>query len=81
VLSAEDLLVSWPGVGCVKLVIVDAHERLKAAVAKVLKTTWQRCRVHIIRNALAHANKGQCHAVLATINDVFAQKTPDATHG
>jgi transposase-like protein len=34
-----------------------AHEGLKAAVAKVLKTTWQRCRVHFIRNALAHANK------------------------
>jgi putative transposase len=42
----------------VKLVISDTHEGLKTAVAKVLKTTRQRCRVHFLRNALAHANKG-----------------------
>lgn len=66
------------GLRGVKLVISDAHEGLKAAVAKVLKTTWQRCRVHFIRNALAHANKGQRQAVLAMINTIFAQETPDA---
>jgi putative transposase len=43
------------GLRGVKLVISDAHESLKAAAAKVLKSTWQRCRVHFIRNALAHA--------------------------
>jgi transposase-like protein len=36
-------------------VISDAHEGIKAAVAKVLNATWQRCRVHFIRNVLAHA--------------------------
>ena len=66
------------GLRGVKLVISDAHEGLKADVAKVLKTTWQRCRVHFIRNALAHANKGQRQAVLAMINTIFAQETPDA---
>jgi putative transposase len=66
------------GLRGVKLAISDAHEGLKAAVAKVLKTTWQRCRVHFIRNALAHANKGQRQAVLAMINTIFAQETPDA---
>jgi putative transposase len=39
------------------LVIADAHEGLKAAVAKTLKATWQRCRVHFMRNALAHVPK------------------------
>jgi hypothetical protein len=34
------------GLRGVKLVISDSHEGIKAAVAKVLKTTWQRCRVH-----------------------------------
>jgi len=34
------------GLRGVKLVISDAHEGIKAAVAKVFKTTWQRCRVH-----------------------------------
>ena len=41
----------------VKLVISDAHEGLKAAVAKVLHASWQRCRVHFMRNVLAHAGK------------------------
>ena len=45
------------GLRGVKLVISDAHEGLKAAVAKVLGASWQRCRVHFMRNALAHANK------------------------
>jgi len=61
------------GLRGVKLVISDAHEGLKAAVAKVLTATWQRCRVHFIRNALAHAGKGQRQMVLALINTVFAQ--------
>ena len=39
----------------VKLVIADAHLGLKAATAKVLKATWRRCRVHFMRNSLAHA--------------------------
>src|SRR5881392_2703302 len=38
------------GLRGVKLVISDAHEGLKAAISKVLKSTWQRCRVHFIRN-------------------------------
>jgi putative transposase len=65
------------GLRGVKLVISDAHEGLKAAAAKVLKATWQRCRVHFIRNALAHAGKGQRQMVLALINTVFAQDSAD----
>ncbi len=56
------------GLRGVKLVISDAHEGLKAAISRVLKTTWQRCQVNFLRNALAYANKGQRHAVLAVIN-------------
>lgn len=66
------------GLRGVKLVISDAHEGLKAAAAKVLKATWQRCKVHFLRNALAHAGKGQRQVVLALINTVFAQETQDA---
>ena len=61
------------GLRGVKLVISDAHEGLKAAAAKVLSSTWQRCRVHFLRNALAHAGKGQRQMVLAAINTAFAQ--------
>jgi len=68
------------GLRGVKLVISDAHEGLKAAVAKVLKASWQRCRVHFLRNALAYANKGQRQMVFALINTIFAQETADAAH-
>ena len=68
------------GLRGVKLVISDAHLGLKAAIAKVFSATWQRCRVHFMRNALAHANKGQRQMVLALINTAFAQETADAAH-
>lgn len=59
------------GLTGVKLVISDAHEGLKAAAAKVLGATWQRCRVHFMRNALAHAHahahKGQREMIAAMI--------------
>jgi transposase-like protein len=45
------------GLRGVKLVVSDAHEGLKAAISKVLNATWQRCRVHFMRNVLAHAGK------------------------
>jgi hypothetical protein len=66
------------GLRGVKLVISDAHLGLKAAIAKVFKATWQRCRVHFIRNALAYAGKGQRQMVLALINTVFAQESAEA---
>ena len=66
------------GLRGVKLVISDAHLGLKAAIAKVFKATWQRCRVHFMRNALAYAGKGQRQVVLALINTVFAQDTIEA---
>jgi putative transposase len=63
-----------------RLVISDAHEGLTAAVAKVLKSSWQRCRVHFLRNALAYANKGQRQMVFALINTILARETAEAAH-
>jgi putative transposase len=57
----------------VKLVISDAHDGLKQAAAKVLKATWQRCRVHWMRNALAHVAKGQHTMVAAALRQAFLQ--------
>ncbi len=68
------------GLRGVKLVISDAHLGLKAAISKVIKATWQRCRVHFMRNALAYAGKGQRQMVVAMINTVFAQETPEGAH-
>ena len=62
------------GLRGVKLVISDAHEGLKAAVAKVLHASWQRCRVHFMRNLLAHAGKHGRRVVAAFIATAFAQE-------
>ena len=57
------------GLRGVKLVISDARLGLKAAVAKVLKATWQRCRVHFTRNVLAHAAKVRIPTKLTARSD------------
>ena len=61
------------GLRGVKLVISDAHEGLKAAIARVFGATWQRCRVHWMRNALAHVPKGQYSMVAAALRQAFLQ--------
>jgi putative transposase len=66
------------GLRGVKLVISDAHEGIKAAVAKVLHATWQRCRVHFMRNALAHASRQGRRVASAFIATAFAQDDAEA---
>jgi len=66
------------GLRGVKLVVSDAHEGIKAAVSKVLCATWQRCRVHFMRNVLAHSGKSGRRVVSAFIATAFAQETPEA---
>jgi transposase-like protein len=66
------------GLRGVKLVISDAHEGLKAAIAKILSATWQRCRVHFMRNALAHAGKSGRRVVSAFVATAFAQNDAES---
>ena len=66
------------GLRGVKLVISDAHEGIKAAVAKVLHATWQRCRVHFMRNVLAHAGRQGRRVVAAFIGTAFVQDDAEA---
>lgn len=66
------------GLRGVKLVVSDAHEGIKATVGKVLNASWQRCRVHFMRNALAHAGKGGRRIVSAFIATAFAQDDAEA---
>jgi putative transposase len=61
------------GLRGVKLVISDAHEGIKAAIAKVLHACWQRCRVHFMRNVLAHAGRHGRRVVAAFIGTAFVQ--------
>ena len=66
------------GLRGVKLVISDAHEGLKAAIARVLNATWQRCRVHLMRNLLAHAGRQGRGVASAFIATAFAQEDAEA---
>jgi putative transposase len=61
------------GLRGVKLVVSDAHDGLKAAISKILCASWQRCRVHFMRNAIAHAGKTQRRIVSAWVGTAFAQ--------
>jgi transposase-like protein len=66
------------GLRGVKLVISDAHQGIKASVSKVLNATWQRCRVHFMRNVLAHAGRQDRRVVSAFIGTAFAQDDAEA---
>jgi transposase-like protein len=66
------------GLRGVKLVISDAHEGIKAAVAKVLHASWQRCRVHFMHNVLAHAGRQGRRVVAAFIGTAFVQDDVEA---
>jgi putative transposase len=66
------------GLRGVKLVISDAHEGIKAAVAKLMNASWRRCRVHAMRNALAHAGKSSRRVVSAFRATAFAQDSAEA---
>jgi putative transposase len=68
------------GLKGVKLVISDAHDGLRHAITRVLSATWQRCRVHWMRNALAHVSKGQHTMVAAAIRQAFLQPDAAAAH-
>ena len=67
------------GLHGVKLVISDAHEGLKAAIRRVFGATWQRCRVHWMRNALSYVPKSQQTMVAAAMRQAFIQ--PDRATG
>jgi putative transposase len=62
------------GLRGVKLVISDGHEGIKATVSKILTASWQRCRVHFMRNVLAHAGRSGRRVVSAFIASAFAQE-------
>jgi transposase-like protein len=66
------------GLRGVKLVVSDAHEGIKAAVGKVMSATWQRCRVHFMRNVLAHAGRSGRRVVSAFVATAFAQDDAEA---
>jgi putative transposase len=68
------------GLHGVRLVISDAHAGIKAAVVRVLQGAgWQRCKVHLMRNLLAHVPKNHRDMVAATVRLIFAEHDAEAT--
>ena len=62
------------GLGGVQLVISDQHAGLVAALTRVFQgSAHQRCRVHFIRNVLAHVPKAETEMVAAVFRTIFAQ--------
>jgi transposase-like protein len=66
------------GLRGVKLVIADDHKGLRAAATRVFHASHQRCRVHWMRNAMAHLAPKQRPAVVAMLKTIFAQDTAEA---
>lgn len=66
------------GLDGVKLVISDAHTGLKKAIGTVFQgASWQRCRVHFMRNVLSVVPKGSQEMVASIIRTIFAQPDPE----
>ncbi len=73
------------GLHGVQLVISDAHEGLKAAIARVLACAWQRCTVHFVRDMDQHVRRDQRGLIGAALREIFnaedhAQAKERATH-
>jgi len=62
------------GLHGVRLAVSDAHAGLKAAVRKVLKAEWQRCKVHFYRNVLVDVTKRSQAEVSEAMKAVFVQR-------
>ena len=63
------------GLSGVQLCVSDAHEGLRAAIAKVLGCPWQRCTVHFLRDMLGHCTKEQQPLVATAIRQIFAAES------
>ena len=66
------------GLGGVQLVVSDAHAGLKKAIGQVLGCAWQRCTVHFLREALAHARREQQPMLAALLRPIFNANDHDA---
>ena len=62
------------GVRGIQLVVSDAHQGLKQAIREVfVGASWQRCRVHFVRNVLARVPKSAQAMIAATVRTIFQQ--------
>ncbi|MGV8039605.1 MAG: IS256 family transposase [Thermoanaerobaculaceae bacterium] len=68
------------GLSGVELVVSDAHEGLKDAIAATFPgASWQRCRTHFMTNLLTRVPKAAAGFVATLVRSVFAQPDADST--
>ena len=61
--------------------VSDAHVGLREAISSILTgVSWQRCRVHFMRNVLARVPRGDQAMVAVAIRKIFAQDDRDNAH-
>jgi putative transposase len=65
------------GLQGVRLVVSDAHEGLKKAIARVLACPWQRCSVHFVRDMHQHCRASQRGLVSAALRELFSAEGPE----
>ena len=63
------------GLAGVRLCVSDAHQGLRAAIARVLGCTWQRCTVHFLRDMLGHCSRQIQPMVATAIRQIFRAET------
>ena len=69
------------GLTGVQLITSDCHLGLKKAIAAVVNgASWQRCRVHFMRNVLSHVPKSAQQMVAATVRTIFNQSDAETAH-
>ena len=66
------------GLSGVQLVVSDAHQGLKDAIAAVFAgAAWQRCRTHFARNLLTRVPKSAQPMVATIVRSIFEQPSPE----
>ncbi len=69
------------GLSGVELVISDAHQGLKNAIATVFAgASWQQCRTHFMTNLLTRVPKWSQPGVAAMVRTIYQQLSPEEVH-
>ena len=69
------------GLSGVELVISDAHQGLKNAIATVFaESGWQRCRTHFMANLLTRVPKRSQPGVATMVRTIYQQLSPEEVH-
>ena len=73
--------LSARGLGGVELVVSDAHQGLRGAIAAVFGgASWQRCRTHFMTNLLTRVPRRAQPWVATMVRTIYQQPSPDEVH-